>query len=139
MALPAFRIFFAAITLTGLSFSWGQGVHGGGRKVVAVTALTGKGTWEDPRRPVLPVAGAVNYRWVPSDDGQWAIVALELGRVTAQGLKDFDDAAAGRSAAVKVFERGKDQKEAVAREVRKYKKDFDLEEFLAGKKAGGVK
>jgi hypothetical protein len=139
MASPAFRIFFAAIALTGLSLSWGQGVHGGGRKVVAVTALTGKGTWEDPRRPVLPVAGAVNYRWVPSDDGRWAIVELELGRVTAQGLKDLDAAAAGKSAAVKVFEREKDKKADVERELKKYKKDFDLDEFLAGKKAGGVK
>lgn len=46
---------------------------------------------------------------------------------------------AGRGAAVKVFERGRGKKEDVEKEIRKYRKDFNLEEFLGGKKAGGAK
>ena len=107
--------------------------------MVVVTAMTGQGSWGDPRRPALPAAEGLNYRWVVSDDGQWAIVELELARVTAEGLRVLDDAVAGRGAAVKVFERGRGKKEDVEKEIRKYRKDFDLEEFLGGKKNGGAK
>lgn len=111
----------------------------GGRKLVVVTGMTGKGTWEDPRRPVLPAGAALNFRWVASDDGQWAIVEVELARVTAEGLKALDETVAGRGPVVKVFARGSGRKEDVEKELKRYRKDFDLDEFLGGKKVGGVK
>ncbi|MBI4892182.1 MAG: hypothetical protein HY821_16260 [Acidobacteria bacterium] len=112
---------------------------GGGRKLIAVTTMKGKGTWEDPRRPALPVEGGFNYHWIASDDGQYAIVELELSRVTAEGLQDLTDVKTGKGGAVKVFERGQGKRDDVEKELKKYRKDFDLDDFLTGHKQGGAK
>ena len=105
-----FRI---AALLFGVILAAGAQGQGGGRKLVVVTAMTGQGSWGDPRRPALPAAEGVNYRWVASDDGRWAIVDVELARVTAEGLRALNETVAGRGAAVKVFERGRGTKEDV--------------------------
>jgi hypothetical protein len=59
--------------------------------------------------------------------------------VTAQGLSNLNDAKEGKGGAVKVFERGKDKRDDVEKELKKYRKDFDLDEFLTGRKQGGGK
>lgn len=133
-----FKWIAVAVALLGVMMAEAQG-PGGGRKLVVVTALAGQGTWADPRRPALPAGVGLNYRWVASDDGQWAIVDVELPRASEEGLRALDEAAAGRGPAVKVFERGRGKKEDVERELRRYRKDFDLDEFLGGRKAGGAK
>lgn len=103
-----------------------------------VVPIVGKGTWEDPRRPAYVKEMGAEYRWVESDDGRMAIVEVKVegvGLERAEAVKS----AAGK-AGVSWFENGKNGKEEVEIELKKIRKDFDLELFLGAKaRVGGVK
>jgi hypothetical protein len=59
-----------------------------------------------------------------SDDGRFALV-----KFVARDRQAFD--AIFKDKSVKVFEKGKDKKEDIDRELKKFKKDFDIEKFGA--------
>lgn len=95
-------------------------------KLIYVVPLTGKGTVSDPIRPeVTPPTGfgagqAQSWSWQPSDDGRMAIV-----EVTATQRSAFTDISKDKRV-VKFFERGKDSKEDVEREIRAFKSGFKV-------------
>ena len=111
-------------------------------RLLCKVPMQGSGSDSDPRRPLfvpapstaktneVPAinAGAIpilGFTYVVSDDGKDALVEF-VGR-TKQDLSGIVNS--GR-ADVKVFEKGKDSKDAIEAEFRKYKKDFDLARFL---------
>jgi hypothetical protein len=90
--LPLFLLFLAAISpILGqrlLNF------RGAGHRMIVISPLTGNGAWADPARPAIldgPLANGLgdvetanpdglDTRWIPSDDGRWAIVELRAAR-----------------------------------------------------------
>lgn len=100
-------------------------------RVVCVVPYVGSGTADDPRRPMYapwPPAPArteiMAYTQIPSDDGKYALVefvALDWAAF-APIFKDKSIAA---------FHKGWDKKDDIARELKKYRKDFDIEKFAA--------
>ncbi len=113
-------------------------------RIVVVCPLVGKGTYADPRRPALVPAsvkhqvkdrqGAAGldvimaHAWVPSDDGNSAIVEIVVRDPAA--MKEFTREAA-KVPAVSLFERGKQTPAALDLELRKVKKDFDRRSLRA--------
>lgn len=90
--------------------------------------LVGSGTPADPKRPQYspwppsprPSATAIiAFSHQISDDGRFAIVEF-----VARDRKAFR--AILNDATVKKFEKGKDKKEDIEKELKKFKKDFDL-------------
>ncbi len=64
--------------------------------------------------------------YVPSDDGLFALVEFVAADASAfRGIL----ADSGTLAGVKAFVKGKDKKEDVEAEFKKYKKDFKIENF----------
>ena len=104
-------------------------------RVIAVVPLTGAGTHADPIRPLFtPVTqdphdrdGIISFSYQLSDDGKSAIV--EFVAVDRKALKAIleDSRLTG-----KVFERGKDKKEDIERELKKHKRDFRIDTPDAG-------
>src|SRR5258706_10898276 len=102
-------------------------------RIIAVVPLVGAGTPKDPRRPQYapwPLSKArtrtdiLSYSHTISDDGRFALVEfVAQDRKAFQAL--FDDKT------VKVFEKGKDKKDDIDKELKKFKKDFDLDKFGA--------
>ena len=96
--------------------------------------MTGLGTFEDPKRPLhapapsaLRAAGAsrsgiLGYSYVVSDDGLLALVEF-----VARDRAAFQEILA--NPAVKAFVKGKDKREDVEAEFKKFKKDFDFTKF----------
>lgn len=97
-----------------------------GEVAVLVVPLEGRGTGDDPVRPALRVPAGVGWRWIPSDDGRLAIV-----EVTAPSARMLAPLRGDSRPGVQVFERGRNSREDVEREIRKIRKDFSLERFLA--------
>ncbi len=104
-------------------------------RIVCVVPLIGQGTHDDPRRPLYaPVpgtqppsgAGIIAFTSLASDDGKFAIVEL-----VARDRAAFKDILAANRPDVKIFEKGKVKREDVERELRRYKKDLDLDRFGA--------
>ncbi|MBI5280356.1 MAG: hypothetical protein HY858_01650 [Candidatus Solibacter usitatus] len=122
---------------------WGQ-AHGGGRKVLAVVPMVGTGTYQDPQRPMFAPgpgeegkAEALSYSAMLSDDGLFAIVEFHAARPSIVSLRKLDEVAESKHPEVKAFDRSKHTKEEVEREIRKFKKDFDVEQLAGVKKQGG--
>ncbi|MGC4052294.1 MAG: hypothetical protein QM757_23420 [Paludibaculum sp.] len=115
-----------------------------GRKVIAVVPLVGKGTPDDPRRPKF-VPGpsekaqgdALDYQFVVSDDGKWAVAVFSTSRPSAATLKLLDEIESSREDGVVSFDTGKSKKSDLEAEIKKKKADFDLDEFLTGSKGRG--
>jgi hypothetical protein len=95
--------------------------------VIAVVPLIGAGTPTDPIRPqYAPAPGAgqaqsgiLAFSRLPSDDGKSALVEF-VARDRAALLPILSDKQ------LKAFEKGKDKKDDVEKELKKYRKDFDL-------------
>lgn len=105
-------------------------------RVIAVVPLTGTGTITDPIRPLFASANAKDYQrhtaitqftWVPADDGRRAIVEFvaQDRAALAPLLRD--------SRVLKVFQRGKHKRGDIELELKKFRKDFDLDAFGGGK------
>jgi len=122
----------AIAVLAGLvfgAFAQPARVGGSGEKSLVIVPMTGTGTWADPRRPALPRDAGASFRYVLSDDGNTAIVELSGG---APPQREKIEAELSKDARVKVFRPSKDKKNDVENEIRKIKKDFDLDSFGKG-------
>ena len=101
-------------------------------RIICVVPVIGKGTPEDPRRPQFaPVPGVNNgqgdsgiiaYSQVISDDGKYALVEF-----VARDRAAFQAILSDRQ--IKAFEKGKHKKDDIEHELKKFKKDFDLDAF----------
>ena len=100
-------------------------------RVVAVVPMIGAGTPQDPKRPQYapwPIqkdgsaTAILSYSHVISDDGRFALVEF-----VARDRKAFQAILADKT--IQVFEKGKDRKEDIERELKKFKGDFDLSKF----------
>jgi hypothetical protein len=100
-------------------------------RVICVVPMIGKGTPADPRRPQYapwPASrarnGIVAWSHQVSDDGRFALVEfVALNRAAL--LPMLNDKS------VKTFERGKSNKDELQGELKKYRKDFDIQKFGA--------
>jgi len=108
-------------------------------RVICVVPMVGKGTFDDPRRPLyapLPPSQApaqarpaaaprdaiLAYSHQVSDDGNYALVEfVAVDRAAFQAILNDKQ--------ITVFEKGKASKAEIEKELRKYKKDFDYEKF----------
>jgi hypothetical protein len=101
----------------------------------AVVPLTGKGTFEDPIRPMYtplpsalktapgaPRAGILGFTHVLSDDGKHALVEF-IGRDRTAFKAILADPS------VTAFVKGRDKREDMEAEFKKHKKDFDFSNF----------
>jgi hypothetical protein len=100
--------------------------------------MVGTGTYEDPRRPAFAPTAAdsatanssdqangekiLAYSYQLSDDGQYSLVEF-----VARHRKAFRDIFAARAQGIKVFEKGVQTRAEILGELRKYKRDFNLE------------
>ena len=104
-------------------------------RLLCIVPMVGKGTWDDPKRPMFAPSpsemnpsdrsGIVSWHFEPSDDGTLALVEFVavqkgvLNRLAGRDVPGF-----------KVLERGK-RKELEAA-VKSLRKQFDIDRFLAG-------
>lgn len=124
-------LFFGLFT----SCAFGQrppGQLGGHQRYLLVVPLTGSGNHDDPRRPlVMPAKSAesaaiLSYRYIVSDDGKLAI--LEIVPADDQALQGL---LIGYEPLVQIFSPKTNAKDDIEKEIRKIRKDFDLDNFLA--------
>jgi hypothetical protein len=104
-----------------------------GRTLLTVP-VTGRGTWDDPKRPAFVKEAGVAFQFTLSDDGTMAIV--EASPRTLAELRRLTDLVAKEPRA-KLFLSGKDNGADVLNECKRLKKDFDPEVF--GKPGFAVK
>ena len=102
------------------------------QRVHAVVPIIGKGTYDDPRRPMYAPApgspidkgGILSYTFQESEDGRFALVEfVALDRAAFRGIL------AETRPDVKVFEKGKARREDIDREFRRLKANIDLSRF----------
>ena len=101
-------------------------------RVICVVPIIGAGTAADPKRPQYaplprtapnqPLPGIIAYMQQISDDGKYALVEY-----VAKDPSAFQAILNDKS--IKVFVKGKDKKGDIEAELKKYKKDFDLNKF----------
>ncbi|MBZ5724832.1 MAG: hypothetical protein LAP87_07525 [Acidobacteriia bacterium] len=100
-------------------------------RAICVVPMTGCGTPANPRRPQHAPwspsrkpspTGIIAFSHVVSDDGRFAPVEF-----VAHDWAAFQALFTDKS--IKFFEKGKDKKDDIEKELKKYKKDFDLEKF----------
>jgi hypothetical protein len=102
-------------------------------RILCVVPMIGKGTWEDPRRPMfapLPSemgrgkSGILAYYHEPTDDGTRAIVQFVVAdRSALQAIR------ARLDPLVKVFDPKKDKQTDVEAALKALQKNFDLKRF----------
>ena len=97
--------------------------------MICLVHLTGSGKHGDELRPeyvpdasALSRAGVVAWSMQTADDGKMAIVHL-----VAVDRNAFAAILADKRAEIKVFEIGVDKPEAIEKELKKFKKDFNLD------------
>lgn len=103
-------------------------------RIICVVPMVGTGAANDPRRPQYapwppPSAPQVRSRSTIvaftqqlSDDGKSALIELvALDRSAFQAILNDKQ--------IKVFVKGTDKKDDIEKELKKYKKDFDLDKF----------
>lgn len=104
-------------------------------RLIAIVPMVGSGaSMEDPKRPMfapLPGemapgsrTGIIAFHFIPSDNGQFAIVEL-----IARDKAAFHDILSTTDPRVKVFLRGRDHAAALLLAIRAIRKDFDLQSF----------
>lgn len=102
-------------------------------RVVCVVPVVGKGTFDDPRRPMFaPLqtgkkderGGIIGFSWVPSDDGQSAIVEF-----VARERSAFLSISGANRPDVRVFQKGRDARADIESEFKRYRKSFSLDEL----------
>lgn len=93
--------------------------------------MIGKGTPADPKRPQYTpwppsqkAKGIISFTSQVSDDGKFALVEFAA-------LDDSAFAQILNDKTVKAFEKGKASKADIVLELKKYKRDFDLDKFGA--------
>ena len=100
-------------------------------RLICLVPMVGQGTAKDPKRPQYapwpPAAakspnGIIAYSLQVSDDGRLALVEF-----VARDRSAFQAILADKS--VTVFDRKKDKKDDIDKELKKYKKDFDISNF----------
>lgn len=116
-------------------------------RIICVVPMVGSGTLNDPHRPMFASSSrvvteaaargkkrggiesvdALSFHSVPTDDGQHAIVEFSSGNRTT--LKQI---LAADPNAVVVFEPNKISQQKLEKELRKFKKNFDVQAFLGG-------
>jgi len=118
------------------------------QRVYAIVPLVGKGTHDDPTRPMFvpadgtasrnqpsiverqqpgfakPRTGIISYTAIPTDDGRSAIV--EFVSMDRAGLREILES---KAAGVQVFERGRQPDSAVDTVFKGRRKDFDFSKF----------
>jgi hypothetical protein len=102
------------------------------QRVICVVPMVGAGTAADPKRPQYappppttgnqPTSAIIGYSQQVSDDGKFALVEF-----VARDQSAFQ--AIRNDKTIKVFVKGKDKKEDIEAELKKYKKDFDFKQF----------
>lgn len=103
-------------------------------RLICIVPMVGRGTPEDPRRPMFVPApreaertareGILAFSYQLSDDGQFALVEF-----VARSRAGFDLILKSARSDVKAFVRGEARKEEIEREFRRYKRDFRLDQF----------
>ena len=103
-------------------------------RLLCIVAMTGKGTWDDPKRPMFAPAprdvrsndrsGIISWHFEPSDDGNFALV--EFVAVDKAALARILSA---NAPGLRAFERGKANKSDIESAFKALKKNFDLEKF----------
>lgn len=100
-------------------------------RILLSVPLIGTGSYVDPRRPMYIPArfepskdGIIEFHFDITDDGKRAIVEL-----VATDRRAFDAILSDKRGDVKIFEPGKQKKEDVEIEVKKEKKDFDMDKL----------
>jgi hypothetical protein len=101
-------------------------------RVVAVVPHVGTGTATDPKKPKYalgartsanqPITGIIGFAQQISDDGRYAIVEY-VARDLASVQQILNDKS------IKAFIKGKDKRGDIELELRKFKKDFNLDRF----------
>ncbi len=136
MRFPAGRLAALAVLvcLGGVAQNRVVGSRHQHERVIALVPFVGSGTMEDPKRPMFtPQPGAVAagsktdivaFHFLPSDDGNFAIVEL-----IARDKAAFAAILASTDSRVKVFLRGRDSRAAVETFLQQYRKDFTLDSF----------
>jgi hypothetical protein len=138
-----FRLALAAGLGAAAIFAQGPGViavHSSQERAYAVVPMIGKGTVEDPSRPMFaPVRGGVrkgdgtepellSYSYQVSDDGKFALV--EFVSATRAGLRPILES---KAAGVVAFEYGRHPKVEIEAAFRGKKRDFDFAKFPSNK------
>lgn len=129
------RVLFVAACATAAAFAQ-QKVHIRNlyERIVCVLPMVGAGTADDPRRPMYapvisrgapPRDGIIAFTFQESDDGKYALAEF-VARDRAAFQHIFDDKQ------LKVFEKGKHKKDEIEKELRKFKKNFDLNTLGVG-------
>jgi len=106
-------------------------------RVFAIVPMVGKGTMDDPRRPMfapsdeekdLPEEQRIlSFTAIPSDDGRLALVEfVAKDRAAFRRIAE-----AGRDLNLKIFVKGRDSRESIEQEFRRLKRDFSLDTFNA--------
>lgn len=103
-------------------------------RAICIVKMVGAGTHEEPLRPdLVPAsaeeaakAGIIAWSVLPGDDPKMAIV-----HIVAKNQKALDAITKDKKERpdLKVFEVGKHRKTDVERELKLYRKDFNLEKF----------
>jgi hypothetical protein len=101
-------------------------------RIICVVPIVGQGTAADPKRPQYAPAAAVQgmpgrsgiigFAQQISDDGKYALVEY-----VARDKAAFQAILSDKQ--VKVFFKGTDKKDDIEKDLKKYKKDFDLNKF----------
>jgi hypothetical protein len=101
-------------------------------RLICVVPLVGKGTPDDPRRPLFaplpgkaPAAdGIIAFSFQASDDGRLALVEF-----VARDRAAFKEILADRRPELRVFEKGRNPRDQIEAEFRQHKRDFNLDRF----------
>ena len=131
--LPAFVLLLVSLNLAAqLSTRPNSSYH----RVVGLVHLTGSGKPGDPIRPdFVPAtasrdrAGIIAWSLQLTDDKKMAIV-----QYVAASRAALDPVIADKRADTRIFEIGKHSRQAIETEMRKHKKDFNLETLAVGGK-----
>ena len=101
-------------------------------RIIVLVPLVGSGTAADPKRPMYapavrnsptaPQPAIIAYSFQVSDDGKYALTEF-----VARNRSAFAGILADKQ--IQVFSKGNDKKDDIEKELKKYKKDFDLEKF----------
>ena len=103
-------------------------------RILSIVPLIGKGTYEDPVRPMfapLPSemdpqkgTGIIAFAFQVSDDGKFALVEF-----VARTRDAFQHIQASKLAGVQTFVKSQDSQAAIEAQFKLLKKDFDISKF----------
>jgi len=102
-------------------------------RIIAVVPMIGAGTYAGPKRPLFTPApgdkkdGIVGFSYLLSDDGKSAIV-----EIAARDTKALAPLLQSGRNDVLLFRKGKDRKEDIERELKRFKRDLTLNQPIAG-------